>query len=103
VLTARFKERTRDDWVDAFAGTDACVEPVLSLHEATVDAHLVARHTYAERAGATQPAPSPRFSRTPGALSLPPPVPGQHTIDALIDWGILDAADLVEKGAAVQA
>jgi alpha-methylacyl-CoA racemase len=103
LFTARFKERERDDWVAVFTGTDACVEPVLSLHEATADPQLTARRTYVERAGAIQPAPSPRFSRTPGALALPPPVPGQHTIDALTDWGILDAADLVQKGAAFQA
>jgi alpha-methylacyl-CoA racemase len=103
LFTARFKARTRDEWVDGFAGSDACVEPVLSLREATAGAHLAARGTYIEGAGATQPAPAPRFSRTPGALSLPPPVPGQHTIAALTDWGLPDAAELVEAGAADQA
>jgi alpha-methylacyl-CoA racemase len=79
------------------------VEPVLSLHEAAADPHLTARETYVAPDGLTQPAPSPRFSRTPGQLSDPPPAPGQHTTEALTDWGLPDAADLVACGAAVQA
>jgi len=53
--------------------------------------------------GLTQPAPSPRFSRTPGQLSDPPAAAGQHTTEALTEWGLADAADLVSCGAAVQA
>jgi alpha-methylacyl-CoA racemase len=102
-LAARFAERTQDDWAAAFAGSEACVEPVLSLHEAAGDPHLAARQTYVTRDGVIQPAPAPRFSRTPGALSQPPPAPGQHTTDALTEWGLPDAADLVACGAAVQA
>jgi alpha-methylacyl-CoA racemase len=102
-LAARFAERTRDEWVAVFAGGDACTEPVLSLTEAAADPHLVARETYVTADGVTQPAPSPRFSRTPGALSQPPPAPGQHTTQALIEWGLPDAHDLVACGAAVQA
>jgi alpha-methylacyl-CoA racemase len=99
---ARFKDRTRDEWAAAFAGTDACVEPVLSMHEAAADPHLTARETYVVRDGMTQPSPAPRFSRTPGRLSEPPPVPGQHTTEALTEWGLADAADLVACGAAIQ-
>jgi alpha-methylacyl-CoA racemase len=102
-LAARFAERTQDDWAAAFAGSEACVEPVLSLHEAADDPHLTARETYVRRDGVIQPAPAPRFSRTPAALSQPPPAPGQHTTEALADWGLADAADLVACGAAVQA
>jgi alpha-methylacyl-CoA racemase len=102
-LAARFKERTRDEWAATFAGTDACVEPVLSMTEAAADPHLAARQTYVTRDGVTQPAPAPRFSRTPGALSQPPPVPGQHTTEVLTEWGLPDAADLVACGAAIQA
>ncbi|MGD0063292.1 MAG: CaiB/BaiF CoA-transferase family protein [Streptosporangiaceae bacterium] len=102
-FAARFKDRTRDEWAAAFAGSEACVEPVLSLHEAAADPHLTARETYVAPDGLTQPAPSPRFSRTPGQLSDPPPAPGQHTTEALTDWGLPDAADLVACGAAVQA
>ncbi|MGH3253783.1 MAG: CaiB/BaiF CoA transferase family protein [Streptosporangiaceae bacterium] len=102
-LAARFAERTRDEWTAAFAGGEACTEPVLSLTEAAADPHLVARETYVTADGVTQPAPSPRFSRTPGALSQPPPAPGQHTTQALTEWGLPDAQDLVACGAAVQA
>ena len=102
-LSARFAERTRDEWADVFAGSDACVEPVLSLAEAARDPHLVARQTYVTGDGVIQPCPSPRFSRTPGQLPDPPPGPGQHTVQALTDWGLGDAEDLVACGAAVQA
>ena len=102
-LSARFRERTRDEWTVVFAGSEACVEPVLSLHEAATDPHLVARGTYVTGNDMIQPAPAPRFSRTPGQLSEPPPVPGQHTIEALTEWGLPDAEDLVASGAAVQA
>jgi alpha-methylacyl-CoA racemase len=79
------------------------VEPVLSLREAARDPHLVARETYVERDGFIQPAPSPRFSRTTAQLPDPAPVPGQHTTEALAEWGLSDAADLIASGAAYQA
>jgi alpha-methylacyl-CoA racemase len=103
LLAARFKDRTRDDWAAVFAGSDACVEPVLSLNEAAGDPHLIARGTYVTGDGIIQPSPAPRFSRTPGQLSEPPPAPGQHTIEALTEWGLADAEDLVTCGAAIQA
>jgi alpha-methylacyl-CoA racemase len=103
LLSARFKDRTRDEWTAAFAGTDACVEPVLSVGEAAGDPHLTARETYVSRDGMVQPSPAPRFSRTPGRLPEPAPVPGQHTTEALTAWGLADAEDLVACGAARQA
>jgi alpha-methylacyl-CoA racemase len=103
LFSARFKDRTRDEWAATFAGSEACVEPVLSLREAAADPHLTARQTYVAPGGLTQPSPSPRFSRTPGQLSDPPSPPGQHTTEALTEWGLADAADLVACGAAVQA
>jgi alpha-methylacyl-CoA racemase len=102
MFAARFKQRTRDQWALVFAGSDACVEPVLSLHEATQDEHLAARRTYLEQAGLWQPAPAPRFSRTPGGLSDPPPAPGQHTVEALAAWGIDNVQDLIATKAAIQ-
>jgi alpha-methylacyl-CoA racemase len=102
LFTARFRERTRADWERTFAGSEACVEPVLSMAEATADPHLVARGTYLVRDGAVEPAPSPRFSRTPPPLPPPAPTPGADTIAALTEWGLADAADLVAAGAAVQ-
>ena len=103
LISARFKDRTRDEWTAAFAGSDACVEPVLSVTEAAGDPHLTARETYVSRDGMVQPSPAPRFSRTPGRLPEPAPVPGQHTTEALTEWGLADAEDLVACGAARQA
>ena len=99
----RFAEKTRDEWAAAFAGSEACVEPVLSMREAASDEHLAARETYVARDGVAQPAPAPRFSRTPGQLSGPAPVPGRHTTEELTAWGLPDAAELVACGAAIQA
>ena len=74
-FTARFLERTRDEWAAVFAGTDACVTPVLSLTEATADPHLAARSTLlVDDDGRVRPAPAPRFSRTPGAVPTAPEV-----------------------------
>ena len=71
-LAGAFAARSRDEWVAAFAGTDACVTPVLSMAEAPHDAHLRARATFLEVDGIMQPAPAPRFSRTPAAPGGPP-------------------------------
>jgi alpha-methylacyl-CoA racemase len=64
-LAARFATRSRDEWAAHFAGSDACVTPVLSFPEALADPHLTARGTYVEVDGIPQAAPAPRFSRTP--------------------------------------
>ena len=64
-LASVFRTRTRDAWMEVFDGTDACVAPVLSLQEAPLHAHNVARGTFVEASGVTQPAPAPRFSATP--------------------------------------
>ncbi|KOT42598.1 carnitine dehydratase [Streptomyces caelestis] len=87
-FTARFKTATRARWTTVFEGTDACVAPVLSLREAAGHEHLTARGTYTEAYGVTQPAPAPRFSDTPGALRLPPALPGAHTPDVARDWDV---------------
>ena len=99
VLTDTFRSRTRDEWTAVFEGSDACVAPVLSYAEAREHPHLAARGTYVESHGVVQPAPAPRFSRTPGALDRPPPVPGEHTREALTDWGITDVDRLFDSGA----
>jgi alpha-methylacyl-CoA racemase len=94
-----FRTKTRDEWCELLEGTDACFAPVLSLTEAPAHPHNVARGTFVERNGVTQPAPAPRFSRTPGAIARPPAFPGQHTDEALSEWG-LDAARVAELRAA---
>ncbi|MGW0940420.1 CaiB/BaiF CoA transferase family protein [Streptomyces sp. NPDC002666] len=87
-FTTRFKSATRQEWTAVFEGSDACVAPVLSLHEAARHRHLAGRGTYTEAYGITQPAPAPRFSDTPGTLRLPPAVPGAHTPDVARDWDV---------------
>ena len=89
-LAQRFAERTRDEWEKIFDGSDACVAPALSFTEAPRHPHLVARSTYVERDGLVQPAPSPRFSRTPSELPKPAPQRGEHADAALHDWGVQD-------------
>jgi alpha-methylacyl-CoA racemase len=75
--------------------TDVCFAPVLSIREAPAHPHNVARSTFVEVAGVTQPAPAPRFSRTPGEIARPPAHAGQHTDEALADWGFVEA-DIVK-------
>jgi len=87
-FAAVFRTRTRDEWADAFAGTDACGAPVLSPWEAHTHPHNVQRGTFVEVEGVVQPGPVPRFSRTPAEVHRPPPVAGQDTDDALRAWGI---------------
>ena len=101
-LAARFAERTRDEWAAVFDGTDACVAPILTLPEAAEHPHLAARETYVEVGGALQPAPAPRFSRTPATLTVPPAELGADTRVALTAWGIADVEGLIACGAAVQ-
>jgi alpha-methylacyl-CoA racemase len=81
-----FKTKSRAEWEQVFAGTDACVTPVLAVGEMAAHPHNRARGVYLDD-GILQPAPGPRFSRTPGAIRRPPPLPGQHTDEALADWG----------------
>jgi alpha-methylacyl-CoA racemase len=86
-LAELFATRPRDEWAALFEGTDACVAPVLDLVEAPDHPHNVARAAFVDVAGARQPAPAPRFSRTPGGVDRPPPRPGAHTDDVLTELG----------------
>jgi alpha-methylacyl-CoA racemase len=83
-----FRSRTRAQWEEIFAGTDACVSPVLSPVEAAEDSHARSRGSFATAGGVLQPAPAPRFSRTPAGLSRLPPMPGADTNAALELWGV---------------
>jgi len=73
VFAERFAGRTRDEWTKTFAGTDACVTPVLTWSEAAINDHLNARSTVITAHGVEQAAPAPRFSRTPAGPVGPPP------------------------------
>jgi alpha-methylacyl-CoA racemase len=85
-LAAAFKSKTRDEWAAIFELTDACVTPVLTLAEAPAHEHNVARENFITLDGTTQPAPAPRFSRTPGAAKSS--MPASET-EILGRWGCL--------------
>jgi len=87
-FAAIFKTRTRDEWAALAESAEACITPVLSLSEAPNHEHMRARATFVEVDGIVQPAPAPRFSRTPGNIQRPPSTPDQHSPEVLRDWGI---------------
>ncbi|GAH36525.1 unnamed protein product, partial [marine sediment metagenome] len=93
-LAAAFRTRTRDEWAAMFETTDACVSPVLDWDEAIAHPHNRARNSFVEIEGVPQPAPVPRFSRTPPSVSRPPSAADQHTEAILSEWG-LSQSDLV--------
>ena len=91
VLRARFAQvlrgKTRDEWCRVFDGSDACFAPVLSFGEAIAHPHNAARAAHVTVDDVAQPAPAPRFSRTPSAIPAAPPARGSAGRDALTDWG----------------
>jgi alpha-methylacyl-CoA racemase len=95
-LAEIFAGRTRDEWCEVMEGTDICFAPVLSMDEATRHPHNVERATFVEVAGVTQPAPAPRFGRTPGEIQRPPAHTGQHTDEILADWLGMDEQQISE-------
>ncbi len=90
-LAALFKTKTRDEWCAIMEGSDICFAPVLSMDEAPAHPHNRARQTFVEVEGVVQPAPAPRFSRTPGEIQRPPSEAGADSEAVLADWGF--AAD----------
>jgi len=88
LFAATFKARTRDEWAEVFADLDACVSPVLAPQEVAASAHSQARNGFVDVEGVEQPAPAPRFSRTPAARPQAPRTPGEDTREALVDWGL---------------
>ncbi|MEO8923249.1 MAG: CaiB/BaiF CoA-transferase family protein [Caldimonas sp.] len=96
VLRQRFADcfvsRSRDQWCVVFEGSDACFAPVLTFTESSRDAHRQARRGTIELGGIPQPAPAPRFDRTPGAARHAPPERGAGGHDALHDWGFAPTA-----------
>jgi alpha-methylacyl-CoA racemase len=87
-----FKSKTRDEWCKVFEGSDACFAPVLSWSEARRDRHNVFRQNFLNIGGVEQPAPAPRFSRTPGKVRRAPPERGEGGAAALAEWGFDPAA-----------
>jgi alpha-methylacyl-CoA racemase len=86
-LTALFETKTRDEWSALLEGTDVCFAPVLPMTEAAQHPHIRARATIVEYEGVLQPAPAPRFSRTPGTIQRPRARPGEHTDEVLAAYG----------------
>lgn len=80
----QFLSRSRDEWCETFEGADACVAPVLTMSEAAIHPHNVARNTFVEVDGLVQPAPAPRFSRTNPDAPTKPITPGEHTDEILL-------------------
>jgi alpha-methylacyl-CoA racemase len=84
-FTEAFRRRTREEWESVSADSRYCLTPVLTWSEAPANRHNRSRGTYVDVV--VQPAPAPRFSRTPGAIQGRPPWPGEHTAEVLEDWG----------------
>ena len=102
-FAAAFKARTRDEWAEVFLPSDACVAPVLSMKEAAEHPYNTEREVFVEEGGHLQPAPAPRFSRTPAEIEGLPVLPGVNTRDILTDLGFEDAEALIKSGAVAQA
>ncbi len=86
-LNNMFKTKTRDEWCFLMEGTDICFAPVLNFDEAGAHPHNVARETFVEIDGIRQPAPAPRFSKTPSVIKSPPPIAGADSHIILSDLG----------------
>ena len=104
-VAARIKEKSRDEWAEIFAGTDACVAPVLTMSEAAQYPHNKERGTFIEVDGVVQPAPAPRFSRSAPDTPKRPAHPGEHTREVLLAAGFVasEVDDLISSGAAADA
>ncbi|WP_372026379.1 CaiB/BaiF CoA-transferase family protein [Tistrella mobilis] len=85
-----FRRRTRDEWMEIFEGSDACVAPVLTLNELEAHPHNAARGIYVRQNGVMQAAPAPRFDRTPSGPLRPPQAAGANSADVLRLAGFAD-------------
>jgi alpha-methylacyl-CoA racemase len=94
-MAAVIASRDRDAWAAHFAGTDACVAPVLDLEEAPVHPHNIARRTFIDLDGVFQPAPAPRSSASPLDRPDPPRREGADGAAILAELGY-DAAAITE-------
>jgi alpha-methylacyl-CoA racemase len=90
-LATRIATRSRDEWAKLAEGTDACLTAVLSPWEAASHPHNAARRTFVDVGGLVQPAPAPRFDRTPAAVPTSPSRPGGDTAAVLRELGVTDS------------
>jgi alpha-methylacyl-CoA racemase len=104
-LAEVFKTKRLDEWCALLEGTNTCFAPVLTLAEAPAHPHNVSRRTFVEVDGVVQPAPAPRFSRTPAELPAPPAAAGRHTTEVLVEWGFsrAEVGALLDAGVVRQA
>ena len=86
-LTVVFKQKSQAQWCELMEGTDVCFAPVLSFVDAPAHPANVERNTYIELDGVTQPAPAPRFSRTPSNVAHGTHGAGEDTDQVLIAMG----------------
>jgi alpha-methylacyl-CoA racemase len=89
-IAEMFRARSRDEWIALLGSDDTCVAPVLDWDEAPIDPHNSARATFVTIDGVTQPAPAPRFSRTPAAIPRSARVSGDDTREILEKWGLAE-------------
>ena len=101
-ITDKVKQRTRDAWCAALEGSDACFAPVLSFDEAAAHPHAQARGAFVTVGDVLQPAPAPRFARTPAAAPRRAPQIGEHTAEVLLEagFGAAEIAALRDAGCA---
>ena len=91
--------RTAAEWAHRLEGTDACFAPVLRIDEAAAHPHVAQRGSFVRRDGVLQPAPAPRFGRTPGAIRRPPPWRDQHRREILAELHAREADRATTTGA----
>lgn len=104
ILGAEFLKKTRAEWEQVFEGSDACVSPVLDMDEAPLHPAARTRKTYLDLGGVMEPAPAPRFSRTPAAVKNAPPDPKEMTASTLSRWGIVqERIDKLEQAGVLPA
>ncbi|MDE0952017.1 MAG: CaiB/BaiF CoA-transferase family protein [Halioglobus sp.] len=89
-LTEIIKQKTQAQWCELMEGTDVCFAPVLNFMDAPKHPANVARNTYIEMDGLTQPAPAPRFSRTPSKVQHGAHEAGQDTDAVLLAMGFAE-------------
>ena len=94
-LAAVTLQKSQAEWCELMEGTDVCFAPVLNFVDAAAHPANVARDTYVEVGGVTQPAPAPRFSRTPSAVAHATHDAGEDTNDVLTAMGL--AQDEIDK------
>ncbi len=104
-LAAVIRRRTRDDWDQIFAGADVCYAPVLAMSEVRHHPHHQARGSFLDDGEVWQPAPAPRFSRTPGEVAHPARGIGENSADVLRRFGYSEqqVAARLASGAVIQA